>query len=240
MSGWVKALFVLHVFYLLWIVFYMISSSEFLIGGTASGWYFSQNAPYCDTQKRFLGKHMGSVAAGSFLLALIGFIKLVYTLLAPNPGKEHTGAAACWQKFCACICCLCVGKLFDWLNTGAYTWINMAGDTYCTSALDALALRLHNAAASGILYVLSIVYAVLIRGAITALTVFISYLLIQNITFYKSTIQDSSLLLVVIGLVAFSVSCFFMGVYSDSMESIYMTYLMDVDAGAMEATALKL
>ena len=56
--------------------------------------------------------------------------------------------------------------------------------------------------------------------------------MIQNITYYKTTIQDSSLLLVVIGLVAFSVSCFFMSVYSDSMEPIYMIYLMDVDAGA--------
>ena len=163
LSGWVKALFVVHVFYLLWIVFYMISSSEFLIGGTASGWYFNQDAPYCDTQKRFLGKHMGSVGAGSFLLALIGFIKLIYTLLAPNPLKQHTGPAALCQKFCACICCLCVGKLFDWLNTGAYTWINMAGDSYCTSALEALALRIKNAAASGVLYVLSIVINLLFR-----------------------------------------------------------------------------
>ena len=51
-------------------------------------------------------------------------------------------------------------------------------------------------------------------------------------SYCTSAIQDSLLLLVVIGLVAFSVSCFFMGVYSDSMEPIYMTCLMDVDAGA--------
>ena len=72
----------------------------------------------------------------------------------------------------------------------------------------------------------------LIRGAIIALTVFIIYLMVQNISAYSTTIQDSSLLLVVVGLIAFAISCFFMGVYSDSMESIYMTYLMDVDAGA--------
>ena len=75
------------------------------------------------------------------------------------------------------------------------------------------------------------IYAVLIRGAITAVTVLIIYFMIQNISAYKTSIQDSSLLLVVVGLLAFAVSCFFMGVYSDSMEAIYMTYLMDVDAG---------
>ena len=157
LSTSVYILLAVHVFYLLWIVFFMISASEFLIGGTATGWYFKQDSPYCDTSRRFLGKHMGSVCAGSFLLALIGFIKLVYTLLAPDPKQEHTGCVSCWHKFCDCLCCLCIGKLFDWLNTGAYTWINMAGDSYCHSAFEALALRIKNAAASGVLYVLSIV-----------------------------------------------------------------------------------
>jgi hypothetical protein len=72
---------------------------------------------------------------------------------------------------------------------------------------------------------------VLIRGAITALTVFIIYMMVQNVGTYSTTIQDSSLLLVVVGLLSFAVSCFFMGVYSDAMDSLYMTYLMDVDAG---------
>ena len=39
----------------------------------------------------------------------------------------------------------------------------MAGDSYCSSAFDALALRLKNAAASGVLYVLSIVKIDLFR-----------------------------------------------------------------------------
>lgn len=56
--------------------------------------------------------------------------------------------------------------------------------------------------------------------------------MVQNIGYYKTNIQDSSLLLVVVGLLSFAVSCFFMGVLSDSMEGIFMTYLMDIDAGA--------
>ena len=87
LSTAVKILLVVHVFYLLWLIFFMVSVSEFLIGGTACGWYYSQETPFKDTNKRFFGKHMGSVCVGSFLLALLGFIKLVYTLLAPDPDK---------------------------------------------------------------------------------------------------------------------------------------------------------
>lgn len=59
----------------------------------------------------------------------------------------------------------------------------------------------------------------------------IAYLILQNTETYKTRVEDSSLLLVVIGLLAFAVSCFFLSVYTESMEALYVTYLMDVDAG---------
>lgn len=164
LSTSVYILLAVHVFYLLWIVFFMIHSSEFLICGTASSWYYQRDRPYSETSHRFLGKHLGSVCMGSFILALIGFIKLVYTLLAPDPAKEHTGAALYLKKCCECLCCLCIGKLFDWLNAGAYTWVNMSGDSYCTSAIDAALLRLKNPAASGVLFVLGMVLLILVRS----------------------------------------------------------------------------
>lgn len=37
--------------------------------------------------------------------------------------------------------------------------------------------------------------------------------------------------MVLVGLLAFAVSCFFISVYSESIEALYVTYLMDVDAG---------
>jgi hypothetical protein len=54
-------------------------------------------------------------------------------------------------------------KLFDWLNCGAYTVVNIAGDSYCDSAFKAAALRINNFAASAILTVLSTVLFVLFR-----------------------------------------------------------------------------
>ena len=65
----------------------MIHTSDFLITGTACGWYYQEETPYRDTAKRYMFKHMGSVCCGSFFLALIGFIKLIYTLFAPDADK---------------------------------------------------------------------------------------------------------------------------------------------------------
>jgi hypothetical protein len=56
-------------------------------------------------------------------------------------------------------------------------------------------------------------------------------MLIQYVPSYKETIQDASLILIVVGLIAFTIACFFVSVYSDAMDSIYVTYLLDIDDG---------
>lgn len=107
---------------------------------------------------------MGSVCCGSFFVALIGFIKIMYELLAPE-GTEQSGLLANLKKFCDCLCCLCISFLFNWLNSGAYTWINMAGDSYCTSAINAASLRAKNLASSAAMALLGIVLVLLLRSS---------------------------------------------------------------------------
>jgi len=48
-------------------------------------------------------------------------------------------------------------KLFDWLNGGAYTVVNIVGDDYCSSALKSVDVRLKNIAISGIITILQTV-----------------------------------------------------------------------------------
>lgn len=127
-------------------------------------------------------------------------------------------------------------KLFDWLNCGAYAVVNITGDTYCSSALKAASLRLNNLAASAILTVLSTVFTVIVRLGITALTVLAVYLIATRVDTFKEKLDDPTLILVIVGLSAFAISCFFIAVYSDAMESIYTTYLLDAEAGGKQGS----
>lgn len=136
-----------------------------------------------------------------------------------------------YKKFCDCICCLCVSYLFQWFNSGAYTVVNIVGDPYCSSAMKAFTIRLTNLATTSVLMILQVIFTILIRVGITALTVLAVYLIIQNVEQFKSLTSDPTLVLVIVGLVAFAISCFFISVYSEAMEAIYTTYLLDVEAG---------
>ncbi len=60
---------------------------------------------------------------------------------------------------------------------------------------------------------------------------FIVDLLIKNVPTYTKSVQDSSLILIIVGFVAFTISCFFISVYSDAIDAIYVTYLVDKERG---------
>jgi hypothetical protein len=105
---------------------------------------------------------MGSVCFGAFFKALLGFIKFLYELLTPEEAKDENSWIAKYKKCCDCICCLCM-KLFDWLNGGAYTIVNITGDSYCDSALKSASIRLNNLASTSILIVLQTVKNELFR-----------------------------------------------------------------------------
>jgi hypothetical protein len=55
----------------------------------------------------------------------------------------------------------------------------------------------------------------------------IVYILIKAIPAYQKSVQDATLIMVVVGFTAFTISCFFISVYSDSIDAIYITYLID-------------
>jgi hypothetical protein len=57
---------------------------------------------------------------------------------------------ASWKKFCDCLCFICVSAIFNWLNAGAYTFIHLTGDGYCTSAAEAIKLRLSEPVCSAV------------------------------------------------------------------------------------------
>jgi len=66
---------------------------------------------------------------------------------------------------------------------------------------------------------------------ITFTTVLVIDLLIKYVRTFKSNVQDSSLILLVVAFVAFTISCFFISVYADAIDAIYMSYLVDRERG---------
>ena len=80
-------------------------------------------------------------------------------------------------------------------------------------------------------------FSTLVRVGITATTVLVAYLILSNAEPYKSNAQDLTAPMVVIGVLAFAISSFFVSLYSEAMEAVYCCYLADKDAGGGEDKA---
>jgi hypothetical protein len=90
-------------------------------------------------------------------MALIGFTKFIYEVLTPE--KEETeGCLTSWKKFCNCCCFLCVKWLFDCLNNGAYTFIHLSSDSYCSSAVEVISIKIKDIVITAVVTILDVVY----------------------------------------------------------------------------------
>jgi hypothetical protein len=74
-------------------------------------------------------------------------------------------------------------------------------------------------------------FQILIRIGITALTCLTAYVMVRNLEPYKTEVTDTTFLMIIVGLIGFTISSFFVSLYSQAMEAISVCYLIDKEAG---------
>ena len=133
-------------FTLVWVLVYFKDSNVFVLMASVSTYYFNSTKDTEGEAEVMLAMnwchkvHMGSVALGSFIHAVILIIQFIIwaadeSASSSNPAVKATGA---------CVKCLtkCIEDLLDYLNKVAYAYMAISGDKYCTSAYQAFLLNL--------------------------------------------------------------------------------------------------
>lgn len=63
---------------------FLVETGDFLVSGAATSWYYTRANPFGESVTRYSRFHIGSVAMGSFFMALFGFLRFLYELLVPE------------------------------------------------------------------------------------------------------------------------------------------------------------
>ena len=90
-------------------------------------------------------KNIGSLCFGSLILTIIKVLRAIVETLAESAKNDGDGAA----KLIACIAvCLmrCLEGIIEHLNTVAYAYMAVAGDSFCASAWNGFLLNLKHLA----------------------------------------------------------------------------------------------
>jgi hypothetical protein len=142
-------------FGLLWIQAFLEYACRFIVMVAASTYYFNstiedgEDGGEADVSVGFKYAlvHSGSIALGSFIIAVVQMIRIVFMYVAQK-AKEASGDNQV-VKLVICIgdCLIrCLEKIVDYLNHNAYAYMAVSGQSFCASAWDAFLLNLRHLA----------------------------------------------------------------------------------------------
>eukprot|EP00051_Salpingoeca_urceolata_P006769 m.89580 g.89580 ORF g.89580 m.89580 type:complete len:652 (+) comp14976_c1_seq3:89-2044(+) len=139
-----------HLFGLFWTSQFILACEEMTIAGAVAYWYFTFDKKTVKRTVRrsiwhVLRYHLGTVAFGSLLIAIVKFLRAVLQYIERRlRRKGSTGRLVVLMLRC-CSCCLwCFDKCLKFLNKNAYIEVAIYGYSFCVAAREAFKILTAN------------------------------------------------------------------------------------------------
>jgi hypothetical protein len=222
-----------HIFGFLWTQFFISGINQVTIAGAIASWYWlldkkeKLRSPVLKAFGRTMLYHLGSIAVGSLLIAIVEFIRLlVYQIqrkVAKSQNQQLKYLLACLQ------CCLkIVSMIVKFINKNAYIYIAITGKAFFKAAGEATGLLMRNAIRTVAVDFVSDFVMFLSKLIVAAVVGFSSYVYISN---YSGTlgasVQQPMVTVVLTALAGFMVATAFFSVYSMAIDTIFLSFLED-------------
>ncbi|XP_043225638.1 choline transporter-like protein 4 isoform X2 [Amphibalanus amphitrite] len=231
-----------NLFCLLWVLFFASAMGEMILAGAFAAWYWtfdkSKNlptTPLLDSAGRTLRYHIGTLAFGSLIIAIVRLIRLILDYIQKK-AQKYPGSEVVKAILCCCKCCMwCLEKFLKFINRNAYIMCAIYGKNFCTSAKDGFNLLMRN-----ILRVLAV-------NSVCDFLLFLGKVLITlgvtvgSFYFLDSRIPIAGLETVVpstnrpwpptftIAIGCYFITSLFFSVYEMAVDTIFLCFLEDIE-----------
>lgn len=183
-----------NLFAILWILAFILSLGKLVIGASCSIWYFSQTAsgqtaaagrgPVSKAYYWTFRYHLGSVAFGSFLLAVVWAIRIafeyIYHQINNNELISQNKFIQLGLKIVRC-CLACFERLVRFINKQAFIQIGLTGKNFCSAAKDAFCVVIGHPIEFGLLSGLANLFMILGNCMIVGGTCCIAFAIMRNV-----------------------------------------------------------
>jgi len=223
----------------LWITAWIEYTSRFIVIVGAATYYFNNHRDNQDEEasaeigygfKCAYFHHMGSIAFGSFIIALIRFIKIVFYYLAKQLEKQ-SGDNPAVQAGVKCALCLlnCIEKICDYLNESAFCYMAVTGDHFLSSAWSGFLLNLKHGLKFMFANAIAKVFIAIGKVGIVVGNLFTLYLLMK---FRKDLDEVNSILgpMIVVGVITFLAASLFLSLFDTAVQALLTCLCVDLDA----------
>jgi len=224
-------------FGLFWNHAFLAGMSQFVIISACCIWYFSRanrkrpEAPVSKSLFRGVVFHLGSIAMGSFAIAVLGILRVIMSYFEGQmrAARESTDENCC-SKYClTCsnFCLSCFERFVKFINDHAYVQIAMTGESFCQATQDAFYLLLRNAGRFGIVNGLGFLFVFVGQLFITFAATFAGYLIITRSDHFTENLYSPVAPTIVFFVLSLMIGHIFMSVYGVSADTIIHCYCMD-------------
>lgn len=145
------------IFFFFWVCAFLMAASQYVLIVAIVSWYFTENEStrgnfsICRGYWWVLRYNMGSILFGSFILAVIWTIRVIFEYMEKKirsfNGDRPMPKPVEWL-LCACRCCInCCHRFIKYVNMNAYCQVALTGECFCMAAMNGFILILKNSGA---------------------------------------------------------------------------------------------
>lgn len=201
-----------NLFAILWIMAFVLSLGNFIIGASCSIWYFShdhqgnlhlETGPVRRSYYWVARYHTGSIAFGSFILAVVWAIRIafeyLYKQLDSNKklSKNRIIKIAMWCMRC---CLDCFERIVRFINKQAFIQIGLTGKSFCPAAKDGFCVVIGHPVEFALLAGLAQLFMWLGNVVIVGGTLLVSFAIMRNVPKIENNLSSPFMPLLVIVL----------------------------------------
>lgn len=223
-----------HLFMFLWTQNFVSSSGYYVIAGAVATWYWTMDKmqlprfPITGACYRYIRYNLGTVLVGSFIIAVVQFIRIVmnYFVSKCEGMKENPAVKAI---MCVVNCCLwCLEKFIGYINKNAYIMSATHGYGFCKAAFKGFMLLMRNILRVAAVNATAIIILLFGKLFILAGNVAAVYLICTQ---YAVQLQLEGgapvLTLVIVGICTWFIASSFLSTYSAAIDTIFLSFLYD-------------
>jgi hypothetical protein len=223
-------------FGVLWVNAFVLALEQFILASAACIWYFAAESdsgaqrPISRSIWRAFFYHLGSLAFGSFILAVIWTIKYCLMYLSRKLKDYKADQLMCLLRcFIACLMCYvnCFERFVKFLNKNAYIQIALHSTSFCTSAAEAFYLILRNAGRFLTVGSIGHIFQMLGKGIISIISTYAGYMIITHADKWADRIHSPVFPTIVFLMISFLIAEIFMSVYGMACDTILHCFLCD-------------
>lgn len=199
-TPFIKVLWYFYMFALLWHVAFIINLDNFVIAAVAVIWYFAPdrhnlNSPICRALSWGLFTHVGTVAFGALLLAIIWAIQIVLAYIHKKvkeaEKKGHVPKYISWIIGCLQCCAACFERIIRYISRHAYVETIIRSVGFCKGAQNAFGIVTGNVLRFGTLAGITELATIFGKILIAALATLIGHFLLQWEADYSNVIFET-------------------------------------------------